>query len=103
MTIEWRLYLGGVASPVLAPWLRAVLAAAPDVVRPGQRGAAVQQDLDHLRSNSVMNTYHGKCCTIIYYDLVVVGVRRQDEGRDVRGEGGSVRRQRLPTLKIDAY
>ena len=49
MTIEWRLYLGGVASPVLAPGLRAVLAAAPDVVRPGQRGAAVQQDLDHLQ------------------------------------------------------
>ena len=38
-----------------------------------------------------------------YDDLVVVGVRGQDEGRDVRGEGGSVRRQCLPTLKIKAY
>ena len=51
----------------------------PLVVRCGHDGAPVQQDLD---------------------DLVVVGVRGQDEGRDVRGKGGRVGRQRFPTLKI---
>ena len=50
----------------------------PDVVRHGQRGAPVQQDLD---------------------DLVVVPVRRQDERGDVRREGGRVGRQRLPALR----
>ena len=62
----------GIDNKIIIHWL-------PLVVGCGHDGASVQQDLD---------------------DLVVVGVRGQDEGRDVRGEGGSVRRQCLPTLKI---
>ena len=48
-------------------------------MRGGESGAPVQQDLD---------------------DLVVVSVGRQDQRRDVGGEGGGVGRQSLPTLKI---
>ncbi len=50
----------------------------PHVMRDGQDGAAVQQDLD---------------------DLIVVAVGGQDEGCDVRGKVGSVGRDCLPTLK----
>ena len=52
----------------------------PDVVRSGQCGAPVQEDLD---------------------DLVVVSVGREDQRRDVGGEGGRVGGQSLPALKID--
>ena len=55
------------------------------VVRAGQAGAPVQEDLD---------------------DLVVVGVGREDEGRHVSGEHGLLLAQRLPgpglALQVDA-
>ena len=47
------------------------------MVRTGEPGSSVQQDLD---------------------DLVVVGVGGQDEGGDVGREGGSVGGDRLPAL-----
>lgn len=50
----------------------------PDVVWHGKRGASVKQDLDYL---------------------VVVAMRRQDERRYIRCEGGGVWRQSFPTLK----
>ena len=49
----------------------------PDIVRTGEDGPPVQQDLD---------------------DLVVVGVGGEDERGDVGGEGGRVGGQRLPAL-----
>ena len=62
-----------------------VIAAAAVVVRAGQTGAPVQQDLD---------------------DLVVVGVGGEDEGRHVGGEHGLLLTQRLPgpglALQVDA-
>ena len=62
-----------------------VIAAAAVVVRAGQTGAPVQQDLD---------------------DLVVVGVGGEDEGRHVGGEDGLLLAQRLPgpglALQVDA-
>ena len=55
------------------------------MVRAGQAGAPVQEDLD---------------------DLVVVGVGREDEGRHVSGEHGLLLGQRLPgpglALEVDA-
>ena len=62
----------GIDNKIIIHWL-------PLVVGCGHDGASVQQDLD---------------------DLVVVGVRGQDEGRDVRGEGGSVPVHRLPAPQL---
>ena len=54
----------------------------PDIMRTGEDGAPVQEDLD---------------------DLVVVGVGGEDERGDVGCEGGRVGGQRLPALKIDKH
>ena len=67
----------GVSETVFTPWLRTILAATAYIMRWGKSSTTVQQNLD---------------------DLVVVGVGGQDEGGDVRGEGGGVCWQRLPTL-----
>ena len=64
--------------PVLTAGDGAVLAGAALVVRARHHRPAVQQDLDHL---------------------VVVGVGRQDQRRDVRGEGGRVPVHRFPALQ----
>ena len=67
-----------VRAPVLTAGDGAVLASTAVVVRAGQDGTAVQQDLDHL---------------------VVVGVGRQDERGDVLGEGCLSLVHRLPALQ----
>ena len=54
---------------IFTPGLSAVFTPTSDIMRGGQDSTSVQQDLD---------------------DLVVVGVSGEDQGGDVRGEGGRV-------------